>query len=332
MALKLASTYGYRMRPERGYEIAGVLVSGLVLRGISRAVCGQVPRLAFVVKGLIGGFGTYGMGMALAALYARGLDYERMNEILGEAFSGGAHGRPPRCHGGAASGRRRLERRRGGGLCCCLRPLRRGRGEGLIVRVAYENRFAEIEPLLAKVEKPSRYLNHEWGTRSHADADYRACLIYPDTYEVGLPNQGIAILYAALNQAAGISCERGYIPWVDMADAMRAAHVPLLSLEGAAPVASFDIVGFHIPHEMAVTNFLEGLDLAGIPLMAEDRGEDDPIVVAGGPSVYNPEPYAAFFDALLIGEGEESIVEVCERHRELRDAGGLARRDSPRAR
>ncbi len=88
MALKLASTYGYRMRPERGYEIAGVLVSGLVLRGISRAVCGQVPRLAFVVKGLIGGFGTYGMGMALAALYARGLDYERLNEILGEAFSG----------------------------------------------------------------------------------------------------------------------------------------------------------------------------------------------------------------------------------------------------
>lgn len=189
------------------------------------------------------------------------------------------------------------------------------------MRVAYENRFAEIEPLLAKVEKPSRYLNHEWGIRSHADADYRACLIYPDTYEVGLPNQGIAILYAALNRAAGISCERGYIPWVDMADAMRAAHVPLLSLEGAAPVASFDIVGFHIPHEMAVTNFLEGLDLAGIPLMAEDRGEDDPIVVAGGPSVYNPEPYAAFFDALLIGEGEESIVEVCERHRELRDAG-----------
>lgn len=189
------------------------------------------------------------------------------------------------------------------------------------MRVPYENRFSDIEPLLAHVEKPSRYIDHEWGTLSHSDADYRACLIYPDTYEVGLPNQGIAILYAALNRTPGISCERGYLPWVDMADAMRAAEIPLLSLEGAAPVASFDVVGFHIPHEMAVTNFLEGLDLAGIPLYAADRTEDDPIIIAGGPSVYNPEPYCAFFDALLIGEGEDSIVEVCLRHRELRDSG-----------
>ena len=127
-------------------------------------------------------------------------------------------------------------------------------------------------------------------------------MIYPDVYEVGLPNQGIAILYNILNQAEGISCERGYVPWPDMGDAMREANIPLLSLEGAAPVASFDIVGMHVPHEMAVTNFLEALDLAGIPLLAADRTEDDPIIVAGGPSVYNPEPYAAFFDAILIGE------------------------------
>ena len=95
-----------------------------------------------------------------------------------------------------------------------------------------------------------------------------------------------------------------------MGDAMREAGIPLLSLEGAAPVASFDIVGLHVPHEMAVTNFLEALDLAGIPLLAADRGEDDPIIIAGGPSVYNPEPYAAFFDAILIGEGEESLLET----------------------
>ena len=89
------------------------------------------------------------------------------------------------------------------------------------MRIAYENRFAELEPLLPRVEKPSRYIDHEWGTLSSSEARYRACLIYPDVYEVGLPNQGIAILYAALNAQEGISCERGYVPWVDMADLMR---------------------------------------------------------------------------------------------------------------
>lgn len=189
------------------------------------------------------------------------------------------------------------------------------------MRAVYENRFADLEPLLGRVEKPSRYIDHEWGTRSKADASYRACLIYPDVYEVGLPNQGIAVLYACLNAREGFSCERGYVPWVDMADAMRAAGVPLLSLEGAAPVASFDAVGLHVPHEMAVTNMLEALDLAGIPLRSADRGEDDPLVLAGGPSVYNPEPFAPFVDAVLIGEGEEHLVEVCAEHRRLRDAG-----------
>ena len=189
------------------------------------------------------------------------------------------------------------------------------------MKTAYEDRFCDLEPLLAQVEKPSRYIDHEWGTLSNPDADYRCCLIYPDVYEVGLPNQGIAILYRILNEQPGMSCERGYIPWIDMADAMRAAHVPLLSLEGAAPIASFDIVGFHVPHEMACTNYLEGLDLAGIPIRAADRGEDDPIIIAGGPSVYNPEPIAPFFDAILIGEGEEQLVEVCELHRKLRDEG-----------
>lgn len=189
------------------------------------------------------------------------------------------------------------------------------------MRVAYENRFADLEPLLAHVEKPTRYIDHEWGALYKPNAQHRCVLIYPDVYEVGLPNQGIAILYRNLNEAEGLSCERGYIPWVDMADAMRASGIPLLSLEGAAPIASFDVVGFHVPHEMACTNYLEGLDLAGIPLLASERGDDDPIVICGGPSVYNPEPIAPFFDCMLIGEGEEQIVEFCRRHRELRDKG-----------
>ena len=106
----------------------------------------------------------------------------------------------------------------------CRRPKKRGEA---LVRLEYRDRFSELEPLLARVEKPSRYIDHEWGTASKAEAGYRACLIYPDVYEVGLPNQGLAILYAALNREDGISCERSYVPWIDMADEMRAAGVPL---------------------------------------------------------------------------------------------------------
>ena len=189
------------------------------------------------------------------------------------------------------------------------------------MRAAYKDLFHLIEPLLQGVEKPSRYIDHEWGALSKPDARFRVCLVYPDTYEIGLPNQGIAILYRKLNEQDGISCERGYLPWVDMADAMRSRGIPLLSLEGAAPLASFDVVGFHVPHEMAATNYLEALDLAGIPLFSADRGEDDPIVIAGGPSVYNPEPIAPYIDAFLIGEGEESIVEVARELERSRDEG-----------
>ena len=188
------------------------------------------------------------------------------------------------------------------------------------MRPAYEDLFRLIEPLLPQVEKPSRYIDHEWGVLTKREARFRVCLMYPDTYEVGLPNQGIAILYRVLNAQEGISCERGYLPWTDMADKMRAAGVPLLSLEGAAPVRAFDVLGMHVPHEMAATNYLEAFDLAGIPQLSADRGEDDPIVIAGGPSVYNPEPLAPFIDAFLIGEGEEHIVEVCRELERSRDA------------
>ncbi len=195
------------------------------------------------------------------------------------------------------------------------------------MRERYRDCFHLIEPLLDRVEKPSRYIDHEWGAAAPKDGAMRVCLMYPDTYEVGLPNQGIAILYSVLNAQPDISCERAYLPWVDMADLMREAGVPLLSLEGAAPVASFDVLGIHVPHEMAATNYLEALDLAGIAKLAADRSEDDPLVIAGGPSVYNPEPIAPFFDAILVGEGEEQIVEVCRAWQEAR-AGGLSRAEA----
>ncbi len=179
----------------------------------------------------------------------------------------------------------------------------------------------QFEPLLDRVEKPSRYIDHEWGSVRDRQAPFRCCLVYPDTYEVGLPNQGLAILYAILNSQPGMACERGYLPWVDMADAMRAADVPLFSMESAFPLASFDVIGFTIPHELAASNFVETFELAGLEPLSCDREEGDPVVIAGGPSCYNPEPISAFFDAIIIGDGEEAVVDVCSCVRDCRQAG-----------
>ena len=179
-------------------------------------------------------------------------------------------------------------------------------------------------PLLSKVEKPSRYLGREYGAVDPADkpdADYHAVFIYPDTYEIGQANQAVAILYDSLNSDPHILCERAYLPWIDMIALMREEGLPLCSLESYAPLSEFDFVGITLPHELAATNVLEVLDLGGIPLHASDRGEGDPLVMAGGPCAYNPEPYAPFFDAFFIGEGEELDLAVARRHRELREAG-----------
>ena len=153
------------------------------------------------------------------------------------------------------------------------------------MRVKRENLFHLIEPMLPHVEKPSRYLNHEWGAVEEQEGPFHVCMVYADVYEVGQPNLGIAILYNALNKAPHISCERAYLPWVDMAALMRNRNVPLLSLEGAAPLASFDVVGFTLAHEMIATNIIETLDLAGIPKLSEKRDEEDPLIFGGGPSV-----------------------------------------------
>lgn len=187
--------------------------------------------------------------------------------------------------------------------------------------------FDEIEPLLLEVEKPSRYLNHEWGAAQVGDKPYRICLTYPDVYEVGQPNQGLSILYKILNNHAEIDCERSYLPWVDMIERMREQEIPLFSLESCTPLYGFDMLGIQLPHEMAFTNILEIIDLSAIALYAVDRGEDDPFVVGGGPSVFNPEPMAPFYDALVIGEGEEVMLELCEAHMQAK-AEGLSRRET----
>lgn len=181
--------------------------------------------------------------------------------------------------------------------------------------------WPRVEALLGRVERPARYVDSEWGAIPASGSEYRAVLIYPDTYEIGQANQAIAILYDALNSLEGVSAERCYLPWVDMIGLMRDAGVPLFSLESCSAVDGFDLVGITIPYELSYTNILETLDLAGIPLRASERGEADPLVVGGGPCAYNPEPVAAFFDAILIGEGEEAVAEIVSTHREAKSAG-----------
>ncbi len=184
--------------------------------------------------------------------------------------------------------------------------------------------WPKFAPLVGEVEKPSRYLGREWGAvdpSEKLDADYHAAFMYPDSYEIGQANQAIAILYDCLNRDPHIFCERAYLPWVDMIALMRENDLPLCSLESYAPLHEFDLLAITLPHEMCATNVLEALDLARIPLHAAERGEDMPLVCAGGPCTFNPEPFVPFFDAFFIGEGEELDLEVCRLHREMRNAG-----------
>lgn len=186
--------------------------------------------------------------------------------------------------------------------------------------------WPRLEPLLADAERPARYLNHEWGSVYKPDATFRYCMVYPDTYELGQANQAVRILVNAVNAVDGMAAERAFLPAPSFCDTMRAEGLPLFSIESCAPLAEFDVIGITLPHELAATNVLETLDLAGIPLHAEERAEGDPFVIAGGPCAFNPEPYAPFFDAFSIGEGEESVPEALSLIRRLR-AEGVSRAD-----
>ena len=192
------------------------------------------------------------------------------------------------------------------------------------MRAKRENLFHLLEPLLPHVEHPSRYLDHEWGACEDQEGPFHLCMCYADVYEVGQPNLGVSILYNTINALPDMSCERAYLPWNDMSSLMRERGVPMLSLEAAAPLASFDAVGFTLAHELIWTNVLEALDLSGIALTSAERDEDDPIILAGGPSAWNCEPMAPVFDAVLLGDGEESIVDVCACIRDAR-ADGVSR-------
>jgi radical SAM family uncharacterized protein len=172
----------------------------------------------------------------------------------------------------------------------------------------------DLDVLLPRVTKPARYTDGEWNAihKDRADARVSFALVYPDTYEVGMSHLGLQILYHVLNGHPDYLAERAYAPWGDMEEQLRAHGLPLMSLESGTPLREFDVVGITLPYELTYTNVLNVLDLSGIPIRAAERGPDDPIVLGGGPGSVNPEPMCEFFDAVLVGEGEDAVLEIAE--------------------
>lgn len=172
----------------------------------------------------------------------------------------------------------------------------------------------QLEPLLAKVQKPARYIGLEDGAREpqHHPGKAAWLLVYPDTYEIGLPNQGLQILYEILNERADAVAERSYAPWTDLDSALRASGLPLFSVDSHRPATDFDLLAFNVSAELVYTNLLNCVDLAGVPVRATQRRPEHPLVCAGGHCTYNPEPLADFVDFFVLGDGEEVVGEITE--------------------
>ncbi|MFL5311363.1 MAG: TIGR03960 family B12-binding radical SAM protein [Myxococcales bacterium] len=181
-----------------------------------------------------------------------------------------------------------------------------------------------LDRLILGAQKPSRYAGGELNA-VHKRLDRVALrwgLAFPDTYEVGMSNVGFRLLYHALNERPEVACERFFMPWPDMESALRAERLPLFSIESRAPLRAFDVLGFTLQFELCYTTVLAMLELGGVPLASADRGRDDPLVLGGGPCAYNPEPVADFFDALVVGEGEEAIHEIDDVVLDWKRSGG----------
>lgn len=168
------------------------------------------------------------------------------------------------------------------------------------------------DELLSRVEKPARYIGSEWNMERKEVFDFRFALCFPDVYEIGMSHLGSRILYRVLNDMDGVYCERCYVPWTDMEQALRERNVPLFTLETKSPLRDFDVVGFSLLYEMCYTNVLTMLELSDIPFLSAERDERYPLIVAGGPCTCNPEPIAGIFDAILLGDGEELEPELVE--------------------
>jgi radical SAM family uncharacterized protein len=193
--------------------------------------------------------------------------------------------------------------------------------------------WPRIEPLLAHVTKPARYIGGELGAcqPDHGPGRVAWLLMYPDTYEIGLPNQGLQILYEILNERTDAVAERSYSPWTDMEAAMRAAEVPLFSMETSRPAGEFDILAFNLAAELTYTNVLNLVDLAGVPVRTAERTDGDPLVIAGGHCAFNPEPMADFVDVFVLGDGEEAVGDITEVVGRWQSGGSTGREELLRA-
>lgn len=180
---------------------------------------------------------------------------------------------------------------------------------------------SRLESILRAVQKPARYIGGEWNSVLKANAETYIALAYPDTYEIGMSNLALQILYEIVNSDTRFAAERVFAPWPDMEAKLRELALPLFTLESNKPVKDFDIFGITLPHEMAYTNILNMLDLSGIPIFARDRNSSYPLVIGGGPGAFNPEPIAAFFDIIAIGDGEALILELLETYNLWKRAG-----------
>lgn len=185
----------------------------------------------------------------------------------------------------------------------------------------------EKRMILTSVQKPGRYAGGEYGQviKDRAAVSARFAFCFPDTYEIGMSNLGVRILYHCLNLHERIWCERVYDPWVDMQEKMKEYDLPLTAVESGDPLSVFDFIGFTLQYEMSYTNVLNMLELGRVPIWARERGEHDPLVIGGGPCSYNPEPVADFFDLFNIGEGEEMLPEIVELYIAMRDEGSYTR-------
>ena len=178
-----------------------------------------------------------------------------------------------------------------------------------------------MEMILSRVQKPARYTGGEYNAvvKDRRSVDTRVALCFPDTYEIGMSNLGVRILYGLMNEQEGVWCERVFAPWGDMEAEMRREGLSLYGLESGDPISGFDVIGFSLGYELAYTNVLNMLDLAGLPLRTADRGEESPLIIAGGTCAYNSEPLAPFIDIFCLGEGEDVLLELLELYRRARN-------------
>ena len=184
-----------------------------------------------------------------------------------------------------------------------------------------------LSSVLKSVSKPGRYIGGEYNSaiKNKNEVGCRFAFCFPDTYEIGMSNLGVRILYDTLNRDSDIWCERVYAPWVDMQAKMKEYDIPLTALESGDALSEFDLVAFSLQYELCYTTALAMIKMAGFPIWAKDRGEDTPIIIAGGPCVYNSEPIAEFFDLINIGEGEEVLLEISHLYSEMKKNGEYTR-------